>query len=69
MIVSIQPERQALYSDLLMGDILLEVAGKIVADVPDLRQVLATLGERVPVKLVRGGKILTLEVATIIAED
>ncbi len=69
MIVSIQPERQALYNDLLIGDILLEVAGKVVADVPALRQVLATLGERVLVKLVRGGKILTLEVATIIAED
>lgn len=69
MIVNIQPERQALYSDLLIGDILLEVAGKVVVDVPALRQVLATLGERVSVKLVRGGKILTLEVATIIAED
>jgi len=70
MVVGIRQERQARYSDLFIGDILLEVAGKTVKDNAALLETLATSheSERLAVKLLRGGAIVEMEIATLLLE-
>ena len=70
MVVGIRPERQAKYSDLLLGDILLEVAGTPVKDNAALLNTLASSRERelVPVKLIRGGEIVEIEVTALLQD-
>jgi serine protease Do len=69
MVVRILPERQALYDDLFVGDILLEVAGKPVADAADLRQVLAQQSDSVPMQIIRGGKVITITAAILTVDS
>ena len=70
MVVGIGPERQARHSDLFIGDILLEVAGKAVKDNAILLETLAASqeSERLSVKLLRGGAIVETEIATLLLE-
>jgi serine protease Do len=69
MVVGLLPQRQDLYDDLFVGDILLEVAGKPVADVAELRQVLAQGSDSVPMQIIRGGKVTSITVATITVDS
>ncbi|HLX59411.1 MAG TPA: trypsin-like peptidase domain-containing protein [Ktedonobacteraceae bacterium] len=70
MVVGIRPERQEKYSDLFIGDILLEVAGKAVKNNAALLETLADgqERERLPVKLLRGGELVQTEIATLLLE-
>ena len=70
MVVGIRPERQARYSDIFIGDILLELAGKAVKDNASLLETLAASqeSERLAVKLLRGGAIVETEIATLLLE-
>jgi S1-C subfamily serine protease len=70
MVVGIRPERQVKYSDIFIGDILLEVAGKAVKDNAILLATLAASQERerLAVKLLRGGTIVETEIATLLLE-
>ncbi len=70
MVVGIRPERQVKYSDIFIGDILLEVAGKAVMDNAILLATLAASQERerLAVKLLRGGTIVETEIATLLLE-
>ena len=65
LIVGIEDTRQT--SNLLVGDILLDVAGKPVTTPTELRQIVVQLGtpEKVSITLVRAGAVMTLEVVTI----
>ena len=58
--------RQEQFKDLFIGDTLLDVANKPVSDVPTLRSILAQGEEGAPVttKILRGGTIITLTIAT-----
>jgi serine protease Do len=70
MVVGISPERQAKHSDLYIGDILLEVAGTTTRDTADLLKTLAASQERerLPVKLLRGGEVLEIEIGTLLRQ-
>jgi len=65
LIVGIEDTRQT--SNLLVGDILLDVAGKPVTTPTELRQIVVQLGtpEKVSITLVRAGAVMTLEVVAI----
>jgi S1-C subfamily serine protease len=58
-------------SDLLVGDILLDVAGKPVNDAATLRHILANgeEGKDVPMKILRGGVIVETNIATQTVES
>lgn len=58
--------RQEQFKDLLIGDTLLDVADKPVSDVPTLRTILNEVSEGAPVtmKILRGGTIISLPIAT-----
>lgn len=66
LIVGIAAERQAKYSDLLIGDTLLELDGKPVNDGATLRKLLAESAGRktVSMNILRGGVVVTVDVAT-----
>lgn len=68
LVVGIRPERKA--GDLLVGDILLDVAGKPVKETATLLSVLAQAPERetIPMKLLRGGQVVATDIATLIVE-
>ncbi|HLZ61558.1 MAG TPA: trypsin-like peptidase domain-containing protein [Ktedonosporobacter sp.] len=59
------------HQDLLVGDILLDVAGKPVRDGATLRQILAEgeAGRNVSMRIVRAGSVLSVDIATQIAQD
>ena len=66
LIVGIAADRQAKYSDLLIGDTLLELDGKPVNDGATLRKLLAESAGRktVSMNILRGGVVVTVDVAT-----
>jgi serine protease Do len=68
MIVGLQALRQE-RQDLLVGDILLSVAGQVINDVAGLRQLVAQVDEHITVGLIRGGQVQQVEVSTIVAEN
>ena len=70
MVVGIRPERQAKHTDLLLGDILLEVAGTPVTNNAALLKTLASSKEheKLRVKLLRGGELMETEVATLLLD-
>ncbi|MBE3561173.1 MAG: trypsin-like peptidase domain-containing protein [Ktedonobacteraceae bacterium] len=70
LIVGLSPQRQERYSDLLIGDILLEIGGQPINSAAALRYLLAQgeAGKRVQLTLVRGGTVLTVDAATITVE-
>ncbi len=69
LIVGIEEKR--LVSDLLIGDILLTIAGQPVNDPATLRHILSQQGETttVPVTLFRAGAIVSLDVVTLLVEN
>jgi serine protease Do len=68
LVVGLRPERKT--QDLLVGDILLDVAGKPVKDTATLLSILAQSEERktIPMNILRGGEVATADVATLIME-
>jgi serine protease Do len=62
--------RQEQFKDLLIGDTLLAVADKPVSDVTTLRNILAQGEEGAPVavKILRGGTVIALDIATQVTE-
>ncbi len=71
LIVGIAADRQAKYSDLLIGDILLDLDGKPVNNGATLRKLLAESEGRkaVSMNILRGGVIVTVDVATRTVEQ
>jgi serine protease Do len=71
LIVGIAADRQAKYSDLLIGDILLDLDGKPVNNGATLRKLLAeTEGRKaVSMNILRGGVVVTVDVATRTVEQ
>ncbi len=69
MIAGLVPERQARYSDLFVGDILLEVAGKAVEDAASLRHFLEQAGDNVSIRLIRGGELTNVDAATLTVDS
>jgi serine protease Do len=70
-VVGIRPDRKANnLNDLLIGDILLDVAGKPVKETASLLSVLAQSEERksLSMTILRDDKIVTVDVATLIVE-
>lgn len=69
LLVDIEDARQA--NDLMVGDILLDVAGKPVTTPAELRQIVAQLDkpENVSLTLIRAGAVMTLAVATITSDS
>ncbi len=65
LIVGLRARSEQL-NDLLIGDTLLDVAGKPVSDVATLRSILAQGEEGAPVamKILRGGIVISLNIAT-----
>lgn len=70
LIVGIRPERQEQFQDLLVGDTILEVAGRPTPDNAALLHTLANSEERthIPMTLLRGGAIVQVHAATLLAE-
>lgn len=71
LVVGIQESRQkANHTDILIGDVLLSVAGTLVKDTAALRYVLGQSEKRetIPVSILRGGNVITVDVATNIVE-
>jgi len=71
LIVGIAADRQAQYSDLLIGDILLDLDGKPVNNGATLRKLLAESEgrEAVSMNILRGGVVVTVDVATRTVEQ
>ena len=71
LIVGIAADRQAKYSDLLIGDILLDLGGKAVHNGATLRKLLAESEgrEAVSMNILRGGVVVTVDVATRTVEQ
>ena len=71
LIVGIDADRQAKYSDLLIGDILLDLDGKAVHNGATLRKLLAESEGRgtVSMNILRGGVVVTVDVATRTVEQ
>ncbi len=71
LIVGIAADRQAKYSDLLIGDILLDLEGKPVNNGATLRKLLAESEGRkaVSMNILRGGVVVTVDVATRTVEQ
>jgi serine protease Do len=71
LIVGIAADRQAKYSDLLIGDILLDLDGKPVNNGATLRKLLAESEGRkaVSMNILRGGVIVTVDIATRTVEQ
>jgi len=71
LIVGIAADRQAKYSDLLIGDILLDLDGKPVNNGATLRKLLAESEGRkaVSMNILRGGVVVTVDVATRTVEQ
>ncbi|GAC1406200.1 MAG: hypothetical protein NVSMB49_25750 [Ktedonobacteraceae bacterium] len=68
LIVGIEEIRQA--SDLLVGDIILTVAGKLVEEPATLRAILAQGDVKiVPLTIVRAGAIVSLDAAMLVIES
>ncbi len=71
LVVGIQESRQkANHTDILIGDVFLSIAGTLVKDTAGLRYVLAQSEKRetIPVSILRGGNVITVDVATNIIE-
>ncbi len=71
LVVGIRPDRKSNnLNDLLIGDILLDVAGKPVKETASLLSLLAQSEERkaLSMNILRGDKIVTVDVATLIVE-
>jgi S1-C subfamily serine protease len=64
IVVSVHPGGPAELGGVMIGDLLLELAGKPVSDTGDVQQALdsGSVGKAVPVRLVRGGALVDLQI-------
>ncbi len=64
IVVSVQPGGPADGAGIMMGDLLVELAGKQVESTDDVQEALdsGSVGKRVPAKLIRAGSITDLEI-------
>ena len=64
IVVSVQSGGPAEQGGIMIGDLLLELAGKSVTDTNDVQQALdaGSVGKSVPVRLIRGGTLVDAEV-------
>ena len=64
IVVSVQTGGPAEQGGIMIGDLLLELAGKTVTDTDDVQQALdsGSVGKAVPVRAVRGGTLVNLEI-------
>ena len=64
IVVSVQPGGPAEQGGIMIGDLLLELAGKSVADTNDVQQALdsGSVGKPVPVRLIRGGALAAVQI-------
>ncbi len=64
MVVGVEPGSPADQAGLLLGDVLIDVAGQTIADVDDLQAALgpATVGKPTTVTVIRGGQRRTINV-------
>jgi S1-C subfamily serine protease len=64
LVAHVEPGSAAEKAGILLGDVLVELEGKPVADTEAVQRFLHShrAGDRIPVKLVRGGAILSLDV-------
>jgi S1-C subfamily serine protease len=64
IVISVHPGGPAEQGGIMMGDLLLELAGKAVADTDDVQEALdsGSVGKAVPVRVVRGGTLVDLEI-------
>lgn len=64
VVISVEPESPAIASDVIVGDVLLELGGHRVRDTDDLRAALvaATPGQPVALHVIRGDEIVVLSV-------
>jgi serine protease Do len=70
LIVSTRARKEHL-TDILVGDIVLDVANTAVTDTTTLRQQLTQYreGDTVPMRILRGGNVITLDVGTQIMDQ
>jgi serine protease Do len=70
LIVGTQARKEHL-TDILVGDIVLDVANTAITDTTTLRQQLTQYqeGETVPMRILRGGNVITLDVGTQIMDQ
>ena len=63
MVVSVQPGGPAENGGVMLGDLLVELAGKPVADTDDVQAALEeSVGKSVPARIVRGGANVNLDI-------
>lgn len=64
IVVSVHSGGPAEQGGIMLGDLLLELAGKNVADTDDVQQALdsGSVGKSIPVRVVRGGEIVDVQV-------
>ena len=64
IVVSVHPGGPAEQGGVMVGDLLLELAGKPVSDTGDVQQALdsGSVGKAVPARLVRGGALVDLQI-------
>jgi len=64
IVVSVHPSGPAEQGGIMIGDLLLELAGKPVADTGDVQEALeaGSVGKAVPVRMIRGGALVDLEI-------
>jgi serine protease Do len=70
LIVSTKARREQL-TDILVGDIVLDVANTPITDTATLRHILTqyTEGDTVPMRILRGGSVITLDAITQVMDD
>ena len=64
LIVRVEPASPAEQGGLLLGDVLVSLAGQVIVDTDDLQALLTGehVGKPVPVEVIRGGAVQTLQV-------
>lgn len=64
IVVSVQTGGPAEQAGVMIGDLLLELAGKTVSDTDDVQQALdsGSVGKTVPARAIRGGQVVNLEI-------
>lgn len=64
IVVSVHPGGPAEQGGIMIGDLLLQLAGKPVADTGDIQEALdsGSVGKAIPVRIIRGGALVDLEI-------
>jgi len=64
IVLSAEQDGPAARAGVIIGDILVSLAGKAVADTDDIQSTLdtASIGKQIPARIVRGGKVIELSI-------